>query len=406
MASSQDDTRNNQPDRAASQQQVNSHEDEIDLADYLRILWKRRHLIVLGSVLPALLVGLILFFLPGNYRVTYIYDIERNRQVLLDRLYDIERDRKVLPDRLYRADEVEELISGSEKTGPDEHDLKVLLERFYSEENLNKLTAKLRESGVDEYASELSQANVKLETSGGLLTVTVIGETQEETRRISATVRDNLEKVIPVFSVKDRLRGAAASAKSRMSDIERNRFYLQLELQKKRAILAKLRNLEPAGSNSIPDGVVLHFNHVRESSEYLPLAYQAQATDANIINIEETISVNQAKHTYYESLLSLNERLADEIENRASSYYTIEQYHSLLADLTGEYKDSALADHLNAYIKEIENLISTNTPLVAKPRIYLIPKDRATIVFVLLLMITTFGVFLLESVERSKTQAS
>jgi len=395
MAGSQDDARNNQSARVASQQQVSSSEDEIDLADYLRILWRRRYFILSGSVLPTLLFGLILLFLPGSYSVTCIYDIEQ--------------DRKVLPDRLYRADEVEELISESEESGPDGRDLKVLLERFYSAENLNRLAAKLRENGVDEYPSELSKADAKLEVSGELLTLTVIGRTQEETQKIAAVVRDNLEKVMPVGFVKDGLRGAIASLKGRMSDIEKNRFYLQLELEKKRAILAKLRNIEPAGSNSIPDGIVLHFDRIRESREYLPLAYQVQATDANIINIEETISMNQAKHRYYESMLRLNERLAGEIENRTSSYYAIEQYHSFLANLAGEYKDIALADYLNGYTKEIENLMLTNTPLITEPGIYLIPRDnvkRATIVFVALLMITTFAAFLLESVQKSKTQAS
>ena len=45
-------------------------EDEINLADYFRVLWKRKYLIVLGSVLPALVVGLVIFSGPKSYKVT------------------------------------------------------------------------------------------------------------------------------------------------------------------------------------------------------------------------------------------------------------------------------------------------------------------------------------------------
>lgn len=395
MADSQEDIRGDQPAWTPSRRKADSNENEIDLADYLRILWKRRLFIVLCSVLPALLVGLILLLLPGNYRVTYAYNIER--------------DRSVLPGRLYHAGEVRKSTPESEKAELNTYNLEVLIDRFYSTENLNKLAAKLRENGVDEHSSQLSKTNAKLETSRGLLLLTVIGRTPEDVQRISAIVKENLEEVMPVYFVKDGLIRTVASVKSRMSDIEKSRFYLQLALEKKKAILVKLRKIEPIVSNRALEGIVVHFDHIRESWEYLPLAYQIQATDANIINIEETIGMKQAEHKYYETMLRLNEGLAGEIEKQKSSYYTIGQYHLFLADLAGEYKDGALADYLSAYTKEIENLISINTPLLAKPGIHLVPRDnvkRATIVFVALLMISTFVAFLSESVQKSKAFAS
>ncbi|MHC4632910.1 MAG: hypothetical protein ACYS9C_16815 [Planctomycetota bacterium] len=84
--------------------QESHFEDEINLADYFSVLWKRKYLIVLGSVLPALVVGLVIFLGPRSYKVTYTYDIEL-----------------------------------------DEKSYKMLLDRFYSAENLDRLTSKLRE---------------------------------------------------------------------------------------------------------------------------------------------------------------------------------------------------------------------------------------------------------------------
>jgi len=392
MADSQNDFRDNPSVRAAPEQKISTSEDEIDLTDYLRILWNRRYFILFGSVLPALLVGLIFFLLPGRYSVTYTYDIEQ--------------DRKVLADRLYNAQGGEELISKAQES--KQYD-SVLRERFYSTENMNRLAAQSRGSGSDDYPPELSKTNVKLDVSGELLTLTVVGRTKGDVHKISEAVRDNLEKVMPIYSVKDKLRSTMAILKNEMSDIEKNRFRLQLQLDQKRGILAKLKKLDTARSNSISDGVIIHFDGVKEQGEYLPLAYQVQAADSNIINIEETIDMSQAEHKYYETMLRLNEGLAEEIAKQKSSYYTIEQYHSFLVDLAGEYQDSVLADYLSAYTKEIENLISINAPLVSKPEIHLVPRDnvkRATIVFVALLMISTFVAFLLESVQKSKACAS
>jgi hypothetical protein len=73
--------------------------------------------------------------------------------------------------------------------------------------------------------------------------------------------------------------------------------------------------------------------------------------------------------------------------------------------LVGEYQgEEELMHYLNAYIKKIENAISANTPIVEEPRIYSVPKGslkKTVIVFVALLMITTFGAFLLEAVRKS-----
>ena len=108
--------------------------------------------------------------------------------------------------------------------------------------------------------------------------------------------------------------------------------------------------------------------------------------------------------------MSLNERIVGEIENQASSYYTVQQFHSWLTDIVSEYEDKELAGYLNAYIKRIENVISTKTPVVEKPSVNPVPKGsakrRSATVFVLFLIMTTFAAFLFEAVQKRKKPTS
>ena len=61
---------------ATGKENADIYEDEINLADYLLVLWKRKYLILLGSLIPALIAGLILFFSPKSYKATYVYDVK------------------------------------------------------------------------------------------------------------------------------------------------------------------------------------------------------------------------------------------------------------------------------------------------------------------------------------------
>ena len=390
MANSQSGIPNGQPVPTNVQKEANTYEDEINLIDYFRVLWKRKCFIVLGSVLPALVVGLVIFFGSRSYKVTYLYD-----------------------------------------TGLTEKDYRTLVDAFHSAENLDKLTSKLKENGLDKYAQETGGAKVQLDVlpsyfenaprkdienmqkiqqvKGTLLTMTVVGKPKKDMQRISSIVRDNFEKVLPIYSIKQGLNSTIVELKAGMADIEENRFSLELELGRKKAILAKLKNLKPADSNRIPSGIVLQFDNVGENSEYLPLAYQIQVTDANIIDLEESIRANQKKYDYYKGLLSLNERLFGHVRNKTSSYYTIQEFHFFLTNIVSDYEDKELVDYLNAYIKRIENVIFIDSPAVEKPKIYPVPKSTGTktaTVFAVLLMITTFGAFLLEGIPKSQAQAS
>jgi len=400
MEDSKNDSPNSQPIPTNVQEETNTYEDEINLIDYFRVLWKRKYFILVGSVLPALVVGLIIFLWPRKYTVTYIYDV-----------------------------------------GLTEKGYRVLLDKFYSAENLDKVTAKLKETGLDKYARKISEADtdkelkklVNFEVSplyfealttskeadvrdlqeiqqvkGTLLAMTIVGKPNKDMQGISLVMRDDFEKVIPIYSVKQELNDTISKYKADMAGIEESRFSLELELERKKATLAKLKNLEPKDTDKIPGGIVLQFDNVGENSEYLPLAYQIQATDANIINLEDGINANEENYNYYRGLLSLNEKLFDQIKDKTSSYYVIQQFHSFLTNIVNDYEDKELTDYLNAYIKRIENIISANIPVIEKPKVYAVAKGtvkKSAVVLAICLMISIFAAFLLEVIQKSQAQA-
>jgi len=377
--------------------QVRKTKFQRTLIDYFRVLWKWKYFIVLGSVLPALIVFLIFNFSPKDYKITHIYDtwLDEEAYKMLSGEFENVQD-------LYQptAQSVDDLI---------EKNRRILLGKFYSKENLDKLAARLRENGFNDYAQGISKTKIQLEISNSLLTLTIIGNPEQDMQKISSIVRDDFEKIIPTYSVREGLSSTIARLKDEMAYIKGNSYSLELELERKRAILKKMKNLPPSDPNKIPGSIILQIDEINQNSKYLPLAYQIQATDVNIINIEETIEANQRMYNYYNNLISLNEKLLDEVKNKISSYYTIQEFHSFLANIMGDYTEKESADYLNAYTKRIENMMSINTPIIEKPSVYPIPKSAAkksTVIFAVLLMIMSFVTILLEAFQKSQAPAS
>jgi hypothetical protein len=153
----------------------------------------------------------------------------------------------------------------------------------------------------------------------------------------------------------------------------------------------------------------LQFNDVGNNRAFLPLAYQVQATETQIIDLEEQIKANKDKHDYYTSLLSLDEFLYTHVDELMPTYHTLDQFHVFLTANLAEYKEDQrqLKDHLDAYIKRIENKIASVMPLVEKPKVYPVAKgtvQKSTVVFVAALMISIFASFLLDAMKNARSQ--
>jgi hypothetical protein len=382
------------------QREANTYEDEINLMDYFLVLWKRKWFISLASVLPALAVGVIIFLWPRNYKTTYVYGANL-----------------------------------------DEKEYRILLDRFYCEENLGRITTRLKENGLEEYARQITEAQqikaleklVNLEVSpaffesagssgktkiedlqkiqqvkGTLLVMTIESGPPKDMHTISSIIRDDFEKIIPIYSAKEGLTNNIEALKANMAKIEEDRFGLGLELERKKATLEKLKNLKSEDSGNVQSNITLQFN-MDASSAYLPLAYRIQAVDSQIISLEESIKANEERYNYYKGLLTVNERLFDEVKSKASLYYTIQEFHSFLNNIVKDYKGKELVDYLNGYIKKIENKIASAAPLVEEPKVYPVAKGtvkKSGIVFAISLMIAVFAAFLLEGLEKSRARVS
>ncbi|MGB3940167.1 MAG: Wzz/FepE/Etk N-terminal domain-containing protein [Candidatus Manganitrophaceae bacterium] len=71
-------------------------DEEIELIDYLRVLWKRRKLILLGTVLSVVVAGVISLFLPPVYEAT--------AQIRIGRVWDKEVENPYLASALVGSD--------------------------------------------------------------------------------------------------------------------------------------------------------------------------------------------------------------------------------------------------------------------------------------------------------------
>jgi len=105
MRSSENESPNKQATGNYIQKEADIYEDEINLIGYFRVLWKRKWLVLVTSVLPPLVVGLVVFLGPRRYTLTYTYDVkdqfkgqttvdvsnwnldEKNYNVLLNRVF-------------------------------------------------------------------------------------------------------------------------------------------------------------------------------------------------------------------------------------------------------------------------------------------------------------------------------
>jgi len=377
-------------------QSMDTCEDEIDLMDYFLVLWKRKWFILLASALPALIVGLVIFFSPRSNTLTLTYN-----QAL------------------------------------GEKDFRILEDTFYSEENTGKLIGKLQAADFKDVAQKLAGAHIRemvafevspsflLATSenvksfeeaqqfkqikGSLLLVRITLDSDKDISRAALIFRENIETIMPLYSEKEYLNQSVIGFKGKMAAIEETRYTLNLGLERKKSTLEKLNKLSSDGLDKLPsDNIVLQFSDIKDSSVYLPLPYQRQAVETQIINTEDQVETNNEMYDYYTSLLKLSERLLGCVDKAITSDNTLGQFCSSLIDTQTEYKDSVqIADYLKAYIKKVENKVANSMPITEKPRICPIAKGtvkKTGIVFVIAFMLSVFTAFLREGLQKREVR--
>jgi hypothetical protein len=306
---------------------------------YLRLLWERRWLVLGGSLLPGLLVALVLCLWPHKYTATFSYE-------------------RPLAESEYN----------------------VLQRRFHSQENLDKIIRRLQEQGLTRYVRHFDRARTRqsfeklvrfdvspmypkrLQTTdpctsekisafkARLLSMKVVGDSEEEVAGVSAVVTGNIENVLPLYDVRNHLRESLQKLRDDAAKIEGDRFTLSLGLQREKAKLEKLKALQDSPGEAASGSVTLQFNvetttpplfpRVRAAMPktgdlqellgnnaekysfygFLPLSYQIRAVQSKIIDVQETLANDTEKYNFYLQVLDLDNRLLAKIEESLLTY--------------------------------------------------------------------------------------
>jgi len=376
-----------------AEQQTNIGEDEINLADYLRLIWRRRRFILAGSLFPALIVGLIILLWPRQYKTTYVYDI-----------------------------------------GLAQKDYEILYDRFYSDENLERIVSRLEQAGVTRYIRRRDKAKEKIalrvspnffegrrseaeqieelrklqQVKGTLVSITMSGRSQEEVEKIATIVRGNFEEVLPMYAVRQSLRADIAQLKADMGKIEGDRFSVELEFNRNKAVLAKLEELEPNAAPELRGDIIVQFNDVGKNRDFLPLPYQVQAAKSAVVNLEQAMRASMEEYKYKGRLLGVAEMLFEQVQQNSNRAYTVGRFCSFVASAVKNYQEPELVDYLRAYQKRLENSVSTYVPVVEKPLVRCVSKgtlEKTSLVFVVTLLLAVLAAFVAEGLQRSSSNA-
>jgi len=430
-------------DRHSSQRQgapggEQHFEDEVNIAEFLRVLWRRKSAIILGAVLPAILVAAVVFLWPRKYRVTYVYDVRshevydgtaREKQVAGDTDEQEPTEHKLTKRQIDR-------IAG---WNLDEKNYHVLLDRFYSDENIARIAGDLRAKGLTSSAALLSGATDRQDLEkfvafevlppyvdaskakvtdpeklqllrqmeANLLRMTITARPESAIPEIASAVRDNLENVVSVYAVAEAVRDATRSYKMRMARIEEERFTLELALKTNKSMFEKLSGAQPVTSGDKDGRVLLQFD-VGDKTEYLPREYQIQAVESKMVALQENLNADEQMHRYYGELLAVNDKILAELARGRSSPYTIRQFHSFLERLAGQSESTELKDYLNSYIRKIENRMSAGAPVTRQPRIYPVAKgtlSKTAATFAICLVISMLVALVWEGLRSTPAAA-
>lgn len=384
-------------------EEANMYADEINLMDYFRVIWKRRWFIFLASVLPALVIGQAIFLLPRDYRISYAYNATLG-----------EKSFKTLENTFYSGENLYKLIAQLQQNGLERH-----AKRIAETKTLEDLKEFVSFEVSPSYFEAMGPSETKnvdalqkiQRVKGNLLIMRIAAKSEEHIREIALVCRENYEQIIPLYSVREGLNSKSVSLKEEMADIQETKYTLNLQLERKKSTLEKLRTSGSEGLDKSPSEIILQFSNVGEDSVFLPLAYQVQAAETQIINLEEQIRANKEQYDYCNELLKLNEKLLGNSKKVTSSHFTIESFHAFLIDTLAEYEenDQQLQDYLKAYIKRIENMIANTMPLVEKPKVYPVAKGavkKSAIVFAVALTISVLASLLSEGLKKSQAQVS
>ena len=372
-------------------------EDEFDMIDLLVILVKQKWLLLFGTLVPALLVASVSFFLPIQYSTSFSYPIEMS-----------ELELKLLEDRFYSKENIVaigELLKQSNLT-----DHTVELEIAHMNNNLERFVSfEIFPPLLDSKVTTLEEFNERMTLRGNLLVMNVHNSRRENLLEATRVYRKNYEQILPFQAEKQNLINKIVTLKEEMAEIEENRYNSSLQLEKKRSILKQLKNSGSGILDAQSGELILQFDNPSGHSDYLPLGYQIQAIQSQLINLEEKITYTEQVYGYQADLLKLNETILERIEQDAGTNFPMKQFCDWLNSLIKQIpiNQSSLQDYLKAYIKSIENNILRTVPITEQPRISSTSNFRGlvrstVVVFLISLLVSICCAFLRDGYQRKQ----
>jgi len=365
-------------------------EDEINLEGIIRVLWKYKLYIVLACCVIMGIYFISIFMKPRNCKITFTYTKQLDDAAL-----------RVLEDIFYSNDNIGRIIEELRQNGFDAYANKLLNTKTRQE--LEKLIF------FENYPTRQENANNKESPpTSTLLCLSINANEQKNISNLFQIIKNNFKAVIPLYAEKERLTRKIISIKKNLAEIDENRYQQNIQKASKSAVLEKLNKLEDLAEKVPGSNVVLQFNEIRESANYLPLSYQKQAAKIQLINIEEKMNTENELYNYDSALLNLNEKILAYMENAISSGSTLTLFKSYLLSLMEEYKDNIiLKDYLNSYIRQIEIKLSEQRPVVNNPKIFVSERSgftKTAAVFITSLIFAVLTAFVFEALQKNQKQ--
>jgi len=369
-------------------------DDGLDLVDCCLVLMRRKWLILVGSLVPALIIGAVLFVQPGEYRASYTY-----------RMALSETDVMVLEHTLYSADNIARLVDALSKHKLDAKVMEAAL-ALLDKEPSEVISFKISPSFADVKTRNFEELQHMRSAQGSLLTLH-IQSSSTALEHVATIGRTNFEQAIHVTRQKEELVRKIVALRNNLANIEETRYLLSLQLQRKLSGLDKLRKAKLEASGKAAGDVILQFNIGSGESDYLPLSYQVQAAQTQIIHLEEEIQTNIEKYAYYGDLLSVNETLLERLTKASEQSFAMGRFHaSLIEELAGYTEEMQhVRDSLAAYVKHIENEMAAVVPVVDKPAVHAVARRmviRTGLVFAIACLLSIFAAFMGEGLRRKR----
>ncbi|MBE0534386.1 MAG: hypothetical protein IH624_01865 [Phycisphaerae bacterium] len=379
-------------DGIASREAGSRPADDADLLDYLAIVWRYRYMITAGSILLTLIVAAAVHFGSQQYSVTYVY-----------RDWDfLEEDYEVFLNRFYSSTNLGRIETAIAKGGSSGSGL--LSGWSTRKESAERI---VRFSVWPEY-SETRTTSMQDGSSpavGELLRMTITCDSEEDLRFAGVVLRENIENLVPLLIVEKQLAGLIKSHTAKRASIEANRFPLSVLLTRNKAILERLRRIEPAGAADWDDRISLQFN-IGSRSEYLPLAYHIRAVETQVLQAEEEMLSDEKTYRYYGDLTNVNEQLFNALK-KPDSGLTIAGFLSYVDEARRRSDEQEIKDFLSSYLKTLSNSLLTCAPVSELPGIECSGRGlvrKMAVAFFMGFAFTTAAAFLAEGIRRRKHQ--